>query len=69
MVGVLGLTLALSLYITRFIGQYSVLINDSGKVRGGIQRTVKLALMGEDYASVSDEIDGYLRFFQKSDEF
>jgi diguanylate cyclase (GGDEF)-like protein len=72
MVGVLGLTLALSLYITRFIGQYSVLINDSGKVRGGIQRTVKLALMGEAYASVSDEIDGYLtkiKTFESSKRF
>jgi hypothetical protein len=72
MVGVLGLTLALSLYITRFIGQYSVLINDSGKVRGGIQRTVKLALMGEDYTTVADDIDGYLikiRTFENSTRF
>ena len=61
--------MALSLYITQFIDRYSNLINDSGKVRGGIQRITKLALNGNDYSTESFVIDGYItkiETFEKS---
>lgn len=39
------------------IDHYTHLINESGKVRGGIQRTVKLALDGRDVAFLVTDID------------
>ncbi len=58
---VIGVLSVMIIANSRTIGRYAVLINEAGKIRGGIQRVVKLDLMNQDYGYLVDSIDRSIR--------